>query len=158
MVSFPRLNRKHPGIKAVISHGLLYLCALDVEYLSGTSLPLFRSSLVPCLVLAGNVEEPFFKPLILSCGKLNMYKSAKGEIQTRQGGFGAYEVSGKTPLIQRDRLRVCEGTPRLQPASSVEASSDLAAPQLIRHGASASDVLPKNQARLSKFSRYLILT
>lgn len=52
-------------------------------------------------VLVGNVEEPFFKPLILSCGKLNMYKSAKGEIQTRQGGFLAYELSGKTPLIHK---------------------------------------------------------
>lgn len=101
MASFPGLNRKHPGIKAVISHGLLYLCSLDVEYLSGTSLLLFRSSLVLGFVLTGNVEEPFFKPLVLSCGKLNMYKSAKGEIQTRQGGFLAYEVSGKTPLIHK---------------------------------------------------------
>lgn len=30
-----------------------------------------------------------------------MYESAKGEIQSRQGGFLAYEVSGKTPLIHK---------------------------------------------------------
>lgn len=60
---------------------------ISEEYRRCTSLLLFRSSLLLCFVLAGNVEEPFFKPPILSCGKLNMYKSAKGEIQTRQGGF-----------------------------------------------------------------------
>lgn len=124
MVSFPRRDRKHPGIKAVISHGLLYLRTLDVEYLSGTSLLLFRSS----LVLTGNVEEPFFKPLILSCGKSNMYKSAKGEIQTRQGGFLAYEVSGETPLIHKGgegaSASVCEGTEALRTLSSVGASNN----------------------------------
>lgn len=33
-----------------------------------------------------------------------MYKSAKGEIQHRQGGFGAYGVSGKTPLIHKGQV------------------------------------------------------
>lgn len=33
-----------------------------------------------------------------------MYKSAKGEIQRRQGGFWAYGVSGKTPLIHKGRV------------------------------------------------------
>lgn len=97
MVSFPRLDRKHPGIKAVISHGLLYFCAISELHIAA-----FVSLLVVlCFVLTGNVEEPFSKPPVFSCGKLNMYKSAKGEIQTRHGGFLAYEGSGKTPPIHK---------------------------------------------------------
>lgn len=74
---------------------------------------------------------------ILSCGKLNMYKSAKGEIQPCQGRFSAYKVSGKTPLIHKgcvegaskcERVWDCvcslEIYRRLQTVSSIEASND----------------------------------
>lgn len=88
-----------------------------------------------------------------------MDKSAKGEIQTRQGGFLAYEVSGEAPLIPKGgegaSASVCEGIGASN-VSSVEASNNhlvslrLSAPPLIKHGASDSGALPKN--RLSGFS------
>lgn len=52
------------------------------------------------LVLPVNVEVHISNQ-ILSCGKLNMYKSAKGEIKPCQGRFSAYKVSGKAPLIHK---------------------------------------------------------
>lgn len=90
------------------------------------------ASLVLGFVLTGNVEEPFYKPRILSCGKLNMYKSAKGEIQTRQGGFLAYEVSGKTPTVihggggggGEGASASVGGDPGASTLSSVEASNN----------------------------------
>ena len=54
----------------------------------------------PFVVLPVNVEEHISNQ-ILSCVKLNVYKSAKGEIQHCQGRFSAYNVSGKTPLIHK---------------------------------------------------------
>lgn len=47
---------------------------------------------------------------ILSCGKLNMYKSAKGEIHLCQGRFSAYKVSGKIHkgCVEGMSVSVCE--------------------------------------------------
>lgn len=58
------------------------------------------STLLLFFALPVSVEDHISNQ-ILSCGKLNKYKSAKGEIQPCQGRFSAYKVSGKTPLIHK---------------------------------------------------------
>lgn len=138
MVSSRRMNIKHPGIKPVVKHGLQYLCTIfsDSQYQISHQLFCFElpfSILLLIFLLLVNVEGHISNQ-ILSCGKLNMYKSAKGEIQPCQGRFSAYRVSGKTPLIHKGcvegankvcvRLCVITRNIWLQTVSSIEASTD----------------------------------